>query len=54
MFEFAWPWVFLLLPLPWLLRRCLPAVSKPEAELSVPFFNDLHALAMAQQSSVPA
>lgn len=54
MFEFAWPWVFILLPLPWLLRRCLPAASKPEAELSVPFFNDLHALAMAQQSSVPA
>ena len=23
MFEFAWPWVFLLAPLPWLLRRLL-------------------------------
>ena len=22
MFEFAWPWRFLLLPLPWLLRHC--------------------------------
>ena len=54
MFEFAWPWIFILLPLPWLLRRWLPAASKTEVELSVPFFNDVQALAMTQQSSTPA
>ncbi|MBD8881114.1 VWA domain-containing protein [Rhodanobacter sp. 7MK24] len=31
MFEFAWPWLFLLLPLPWLLRRMLPQVSPGQA-----------------------
>lgn len=29
--EFAWPWLFLLLPLPWLLRRWLPAVELGQA-----------------------
>lgn len=33
--EFAWPFVFLLLPLPWLIRR-LPARPKREAALRVP------------------
>ncbi len=33
--EFAWPWIFLLLPLPWLIRR-LPARPKREAALRVP------------------
>ena len=33
--EFAWPWVFLLLPLPWLVRL-LPARPKREAALRVP------------------
>lgn len=27
MFEFAWPWMFLLLPLPWLFWRLLPPVT---------------------------
>ena len=27
MFEFAWPWVFALAPLPWLLRLVLPAAD---------------------------
>ncbi|MEY2168612.1 MULTISPECIES: VWA domain-containing protein [unclassified Rhodanobacter] len=31
MFEFAWPWLFLLLPLPWLLRRVLPPVTPGQA-----------------------
>lgn len=29
--EFAWPWVFVLLPLPWLLWRWLPAAQPVEA-----------------------
>ncbi len=52
MFEFAWPWIFLLLPLPWLLHRYLPPVRQQDAELRVPFFNELHALETAQQSSL--
>ena len=28
MFEFAWPWVFALLPLPWLMRLVLPAAGQ--------------------------
>ena len=31
MFEFAWPWLFLLLPLPWLLRRALPPTTPAQA-----------------------
>ncbi|EPN41697.1 von Willebrand factor A, partial [Pseudomonas syringae pv. actinidiae ICMP 18807] len=27
MFEFVWPWVFALLPLPWLMRALLPAAD---------------------------
>jgi len=39
MLSFAWPWVFLLLPLPWLMRRLLPeARSMSEAGLRVPSF----------------
>ena len=39
MLSFAWPWAFLLLPLPWLMRRLLPeATSMQEAGLKVPSF----------------
>ncbi len=40
MLSFAWPWAFLLLPLPWILRRLLPeASSMQEAGLKVPSFS---------------
>ena len=41
MFEFAWPWVFALAPLPWLVRRLLPP-SSPAAgvALRVPDLRD--------------
>lgn len=45
MFEFAWPWVFLLLPLPWLLRRLLPPADNGEAALRVSFLDELERLA---------
>ena len=35
MIHFAWPWMFALLPLPWLLRRVLPAAA-PGAALHLP------------------
>ncbi|MBE7373316.1 vWA domain-containing protein [Pseudomonas lopnurensis] len=45
MFELAWPWVFLLLPLPWLLRGLLPAADRGEAALRVSFLDELQSLA---------
>ncbi|HLA30609.1 MAG TPA: VWA domain-containing protein [Pseudomonas sp.] len=44
MFEFAWPWVFLLAPLPWLLRAWLPAADSGEAALKINFLGELEAL----------
>ena len=44
MFEFAWPWLFALLPLPWLMRRLLPAADSGEAALHVSFLSDLEQL----------
>ncbi|SDT00889.1 Ca-activated chloride channel family protein [Pseudomonas asplenii] len=45
MFEFAWPWIFALFPLPWLLRLVLPAADNGEAALKVSFLADLETLA---------
>jgi Ca-activated chloride channel family protein len=45
MFEFAWPWVFLLAPLPWLLRWLLPPADNGEAALKVNFLAELESLA---------
>jgi Ca-activated chloride channel family protein len=45
MIHFAWPWLFLMLPLPWLLRRALPPASPARnAALRVPFPEDLEAV----------
>mgnify|MGYP000264601399 FL=1 len=41
MMHFAWPWVFIILPLPWLIRRFSPAVQTAEqSALKVPFLDD--------------
>ena len=45
MFEFTWSWVFLLAPLPWLMRRLLPNAESGEAAMQVSFLADLEALA---------
>lgn len=50
MFEFAWPWLFLLLPLPWLLHALAAPIRQQGVELSVPFYNDLYALALAERT----
>lgn len=43
--EFAWPWLLLCLPLPWLVRRFLPASSNhQEQALHVPFLDDFSPL----------
>mgnify|MGYP006207846973 CR=1 FL=1 len=41
MFEFAWPWIFVLLPLPWLMRLILPVADSGEPALKVSFLADL-------------
>lgn len=51
MFEFIWPWVFLLAPLPWLLRFWLPPVSTQQQALRVPFLQDLQMLSAAHKSA---
>jgi len=50
MIQFAWPWVFALLPLPWLIRRLLPpAGDHVGAALRLPFFRDLPRSAVTGQ-----
>ncbi|MES9855107.1 MAG: VWA domain-containing protein [Sedimenticola sp.] len=45
MIHFAWPWLFLLLPLPWLLRRWLPAAAPAQGGvLYAPFAPSLAAV----------
>lgn len=41
---FAWPWLLLLLPAPWLLRRWLPALQTDGPALRVPFGDRLEAI----------
>jgi len=38
MFEFSWPWLFLLLPLPWVLRFLKPQNTNSETRLRIPSF----------------
>ena len=45
MLEFTWPWIFLLAPLPWLMRKLLPVADSGEAALQVSFLADLETLA---------
>src|SRR3546814_17269878 len=42
---FAWPWLLLALPLPWLLRRLLPPARSASAALKVPYGARLAAIA---------
>ncbi len=45
MLQFEWPWLFALLPLPWLLRRFLPAATPAQgAALRVPELRDFEVL----------
>ncbi|MBV7476266.1 VWA domain-containing protein [Pseudomonas sp. PDM31] len=55
MFEFAWPWVFILLPLPWLMRLVLPVADSGEPALKVSFLSDLEGLARRRaRANLPA
>lgn len=44
MLEWVWPWMFLLLPLPWLLRALLPAARQGIHAIRVPFFEAVETL----------
>ena len=41
MIDFAWPWLFLLLPLPWLVRRMLPPWRESRSALQTSFLDRL-------------
>lgn len=41
MLSFEWPWLFALIPLPWLIFRFAPSVTQEQSALRVPFFNRL-------------
>lgn len=40
MLEFEWVWLFILIPLPWLVHRFSPPLSTNQAALKVPFLDD--------------
>jgi Ca-activated chloride channel family protein len=46
--EFAYPLMFVLVPLPWLLRRWLPGHAEPRPAVEVPFMERLTAVSGAQ------
>lgn len=52
MFDFAWPWLLLCLPLPWLIRAFAPAVRQQGVELCTPFYNELHNLHNTQRTGL--
>ena len=51
MLTFAHPWLFLLIPLPWLIRRMLPAHHERKAAVRVPFLQRLSRLTGLQPGS---
>ena len=52
MLEWLWPWAFILLPLPFFVRRFLPAASSAQdAALQVPFMHDFEDISSSQQSN---
>ena len=48
MLTFAYPWFFLLIPLPWLIRKLLPHHHERKAAVRVPFMQRLSRLSGAQ------
>ncbi len=52
MFEFAWPWMFLLLPLPWLISYFLkPAKQQNNSALLVPFYQHIAGLKHSSENT---
>jgi Ca-activated chloride channel homolog len=53
MIHFAWPWMLLFLPLPWLLTRLLPPVRPQGAALFLPFADGLRVSAAEVSGAGP-
>ncbi|MGH8460283.1 MAG: VWA domain-containing protein [Stenotrophobium sp.] len=53
MIHFAWPWMLVFLPLPWLLARVLPPVRPQGAALYLPFAAEVGAESSADLSAAP-
>ncbi len=54
MIEFAWPYVFLCLPLPWLVRQLIPLVDATrQAALKAPFLEELQTLPSTHRIAAP-
>ncbi|WP_045859414.1 vWA domain-containing protein [Teredinibacter purpureus] len=52
MFEFSWPWVFFVLPLPLAVYLFVPSVKRQAAALKVPFFSRVRTLYKHSSHSV--
>ena len=50
MIEWLWPWLLVLAPLPWLVRRLLPAAPSREPALRAPFYDEWQQLSDSQGS----
>ena len=48
MIEWEWPWLLLLAPLPWLVRRIVPTANGAEPALRAPFYRDWQQLSAGQ------
>ena len=53
MIEWIWPWLLLLAPLPWLVRRLMPTATTQQPALRAPFFHEWQQLSDAQGSRAP-
>lgn len=53
MLDFAWPWMLLCLPLPWLLARVLPPVRPAGAALFLPFAANLGGVSASPVRALP-
>jgi len=52
MINIAWPWLFLLLPLPFVVRMLPAKKHQADGVLKVPFYNELVSLSLGGQSTV--
>ena len=52
MFNFEWPWLFWLLPLPWLVRALCPPIRHAHAALRTPFLEDFSGLEAKTRAAV--
>ncbi|NQX88013.1 MAG: VWA domain-containing protein [Halioglobus sp.] len=48
MIEWTWPWIALLLPLPWLVRRLTPAARTQQVAVRAPFYSEWRQLSASQ------